>query len=143
MEDRAQHGHVVLVHRPHPGVVAEEHVPVVDSRILAPVLEGPLNHEIHHASVKDDVRPHVDHVTVLVGDHADEIVGLRRDGRTRDLPNRRPDLVRDLPELVAEHLIGDGIDFRSGRDAMELHLPDQQLGRGLVAGIESLCIRDP
>ena len=110
-EDRRIDGHILRMQRADPTVVAEEHVVRLDAGVFAPVLEGPLDHEIDIGRMGDVIRSDIDDVAQLVAEDDIEIVGVGGHRGARNFLQRLSLLVVDLPELVRHHLQCDGIDL--------------------------------
>jgi hypothetical protein len=79
-EDRADHRRVRLMCRPHPRIVGQEHVTVIDAGVLPAVLERPLDVDVEHAGVELQIRPEIDELAALGEDRRVEVVGEHRDG---------------------------------------------------------------
>ena len=126
-EDRAQHRRVLLMGRPHPGIVGEEHVTIANTGVLGAVLERPLDVEVEHSRVELEVWPEVDELAVLGEDRRVEVMGEDRNRRARHLDDRRAMLLVDVPEVVADHLVGDRVDVRRGRTVQLEARRDPQL----------------
>ena len=110
-EHRADHHHVHLVRGADPGVVGEEHVALADAGIVAAVLQDPLHLRVGDARHVLHVGAEIDELGVLGEDRGVEVERVDRHRRARDALDRGAVLLVDVPEVVADHLVGDGIDL--------------------------------
>ena len=139
VEHRADEHHVLLVGGAHPGVVREEHVPVTDPGVLAPVLEDPLHLGVGDAGHVLHVRAKVDELGVLGEDRGVEVEGVHRDGRPRHLLDGGAVLLVHVPEVVADDLEGHRVEVLGPVPVKLERLRDPELlGRnvGVVLPVE-------
>ena len=92
------------------GIVEDEHVALIDPRIVAEMLDDRVDHRRHGAGMEDHLRAHVHDVAVGEIDADVEIGRFRHDRRARHVLERDRLLFGDGFELVADHLEGDRID---------------------------------
>ena len=125
--------------RADPRVVAEEHVVRVDPRVVAAVLDRPLDHEVDVRRVRQVVGADVDDVPDLVAQDDVEVVRVGGHGRARHLLQRLALLVVDLPELVGGDLERDRVDLerRVGLEQLQLRRDRARIRPGAV-GEEAL-----
>ncbi len=137
-EHRAQQHHVLLVRRADPRVVRQEHVAVADAGVVAAVLQRPLDLRVRHAGHVLHVRAEIDELGVLGQQGRIEIERVHGDRRTREALDGRAVLLVDLPQVVADHLVGDRIDVAIPF-AVQLQLRrDAQLFRGDIRIVDAV-----
>ncbi len=110
VKDRTDQHHVLLMSRPDPRIVGEEHVAVLDAGVVAAVLEDPLHLGVGDAGHVLHVGAEIDELGVLGEDRGIEIQCIHGYGRTGDALDRGAVLFVDVPEVVTHHLVGDRID---------------------------------
>jgi hypothetical protein len=93
-----------------PRVVLQEDVAVADTDVRGAVLQCPLHDEIRAPCEEDRVRP--EHRAVASpGEHRRvEVVTLDDDVGTRDVAQGLAVVDVEVPELRAQHLVGDRVD---------------------------------
>jgi hypothetical protein len=95
------------------GIVEDEHVTLVDSRIVAEILDDRVDHGRHGAGMEDDLRPHIHDRAVGKIDADVEVGRFRHHRLTRYVLQRDRLFFGDGFELVPDHLAGDRIDRRA------------------------------
>ena len=105
---------VGLVTGTNPGIVGQEHVAGTDTDLVAEILQGPLDGQIHGAGEILDVRAEEHELAILGQDHGIEIVSHAGERRARHFLDGYAVLVIDVPQRVAQDLEGDRVQTRRG-----------------------------
>ena len=121
VEDGADQHHVLLMRRADPGIVGEEHIAGADAGIVGAVLEDPLHLRIGDAGHVLHVGAEIDELGILGEDRGVEVERVHGDGRARDALDRGAVLLVHVPQIVADDLEGDRVEF-VGRIAVQAQL---------------------
>ena len=129
--------------RADPTIVAQEHVVGADTRIVAPVDDGPLDHEVDVRGMRQVVWTYIDNIPKFVAQHDVEVVRVGGNRRAGNLLQRLTLLVVDLPELMRHHFESDWVDLVAlvVREDLQLRRDRAELG-ALSFRVEVLGTRD-
>ena len=120
-QGRKHHDIILMQATADPGIVAQEHIALLETGILGAIFQGPFNRHVHRGGELGVIEPNLHIVAEFIHDARTEVVAIGHDHRARHPLHRLAHFIGDCPQAMSNHFVGQRIDgaHRVGRDRVQ------------------------